>query len=294
MAKLNKILKWNDWIAFALLSLTWGTSFILIKKSLIAFDSVQVASLRILIATLAFLPVVLLNLKKIQWNNWYKYMILGLLGGGIPPFLFAFAQTKVSSSLAGALNALTPIFTILIAVMLFKTKIGGRKLLGVIIGFLGAGLIIYYTNSSFEGGFFYSSLILVATVCYAFNVNMVKKVFNNHNPVVLTAASFIFFGPFLIILLLKGDFLEVMKTHPDAYLSLGAVTILSLFSTVLATILFFKLVQKSNAIFASSVSYAIPLVALFWGVLDGENFSVIHILSLLFILTGVHLTRNKK
>lgn len=294
MSKFNKILKWNDWIAFALLSLTWGTSFILIKKSLLAFDSVQVASLRILIATLAFLPVVLLNIKKIQWNNWYKYLILGLMGGGIPPFLFAFAQTKVSSSLAGALNALTPIFTALIAVILFKTKIGGRKLLGVIIGFLGAGLIIYYTNSSFEGGFFYSSLILIATVFYAFNVNMVKKFFNNHNPVVLTSASFIFFGPFVIILLLNGDFFEVMKTHPDAYLSLGAVTILSLFSTVLATILFFKLVQKSNAIFASSVSYAIPLVALFWGFLDGENFSVFHVLSLLLILTGVHLTRNKK
>jgi len=290
----RKIFKWNDWAAFVTLSLTWGTSFILIKKSLVAFDSVQVASLRILIATIAFTPVVIFNLRKIEWRNWYKYLLVGLAGGGIPPFLFSLAQTRVSSSLAGALNALTPIFTLLLGALLFRIKFTFKKLSGVALGLAGAFIIIYYNNISFEGGVFYSSLILLATIFYAFNVNLVKKFFDHHNTVVLTAASFIFFGYFTVIILVKSDFAEVMKTNPNAWMSLGAVTVLSLFSTVMATVLFFKLAQKSNALFASSVSFAIPLVALFWGFLDGEKLSIVHFLSLILILTGVYLTRNNR
>ncbi len=291
---IKKLVKWNDWVAFVILSLTWGTSFILIKKSLVAFDSVQVASLRILIATIAFTPIVVFNLKKIEWKKWYNYLLVGLAGGGIPPFLFSLAQTRVSSSLAGALNALTPIFTLLLGVFLFHIKITFKKLFGVILGLSGAFVIVYYNNISFEGGFFYSSLILLATVFYAFNVNLVKKIFNNHDTVILTAASFIFFGYFSIILLLRSDFIHVVRTNPDAWMSLSAVTVLSLFSTVMATVLFFKLAQKSNALFASSVSFAIPLVALFWGFIDGEKLSIVHFFSLILILAGVYMTRENK
>jgi drug/metabolite transporter (DMT)-like permease len=289
---IKKILKWNDWVAFAVLSIIWGTSFILIKKSLVAFDSIQVASLRILIATLAFTPVFLFNLKKINFRNWYKYLIVGLAGGGIPPYLFSVAQTKVSSSLAGALNTLTPIFTLILAVIIFKSKIDLKKSLGVVIGLLGASIMIYSTNSEFTGGVFYSSLIVAATILYGFNVNLVKKFFNDHDPTTLTAASFMFFGPFSIFILLNGNFFEVMNSSRDALFSLASVTLLSLFSTVLATVLFFRLVQRSNAIFASSVSFMAPVVALMWGLLDGETFNFIYILSLILILTGVYLTRN--
>ncbi|MBK7095766.1 MAG: DMT family transporter [Saprospiraceae bacterium] len=288
----KKILRWNDWIAFALLSFIWGTSFILIKKSLVAFDSMQVASLRILIATLAFTPVFIFNLKKINFRIWYKYLIVGLAGGGIPPFLFSLAQTKVSSSLAGALNTLTPIFTLILAVIIFRNKIDLKKSLGVAIGLVGAFIMIYSTNSEFTGGVFYSSLIVLAAILYGFNVNLVKKFFNDHDPTVLTAASFMFFGPFSIIILLNGDFFEVMRTDSSALFSLASVTLLSLFSTVLATVLFFRLVQRSNALFASSVSFMAPFVALIWGLLDGETFNFIYILSLILILTGVYLTRN--
>ena len=283
---------WNDWIAFAVLSFIWGSSFILIKKSLVAFDSTQVASLRILIATLAFAPVFVLNIRKVNFKDWYKYLLVGLAGGGFPPFLFALAQTKISSSLAGALNTLTPIFTLILAVFIFRNKIDFKKSLGVIIGLLGASVMIYSTNSDFTGGVFYSSLIVVATILYGFNVNLVKKFFNDHEPTLLTAASFMFFGPFSIFILLHGDFFEVMRTDPNALFSLVSVTILSLFSTVIATVIFFKLVQKSNTLFASSVSFMAPVVALMWGFIDGETFNFIYILSLLLILIGVYLTRN--
>ena len=291
MSKIKKILVWNDWIAFLVLSLIWGTSFILIKKSLIAFDSTQVASLRILIATLAFLPVVIVHRKKVDWSKWYLFLIVGLAGGGIPAFLFAIAQTKINSGLAGALNTLTPIFTLLIALIFFKNKIDIKKSIGVVIGLIGAAVMIYLTNNSFKGGIFYSSLILLATVLYAFNANMVKKFFNSHDPLILTAVTFIVFGPITILILANGDFIEIMKNDSNALLSLGAVTILSLLSTVFATVLFFKLVQKSNTIFATSVSYTVPFVAVGWGVLDGEQYNWLHMLSLVAILLGVYLTR---
>lgn len=294
MRKKGDIFKWNNWVAFTILSLTWGTSFILIKKSLVAFDSTQVASLRILIATLAFVPVLILNIKKIDWSKWYLYLFVGLIGSGIPSFLFSLAQTKISSGLAGSLNTITPIFTLIFAVIMLKKKIDSKKIVGVFIGLFGAGLIIYNSNSSFEGGYLYSSLIILATVLYALNVNFVKKYFNTHDPVQLTAASFIFFGPLTIIILLKTDFVSVLQSNPDAMMSLGAVTLLSLFSTVFATVLFFKLVQKSNTIFASSVSFSIPLVAMFWGIIDGEHFTLLHVISLVAILLGVYLTRSKK
>ncbi len=291
MSRKSKILKWNDWIVFITLSLIWGTSFILIKKSLKAFDSTQVASLRILIATIAFTPVVLFNFKKIDWSKWYLFLIVGLAGGGIPPFLFAMAQTKINSGLAGALNTLTPIFTLLVAVIFFKNKIDNRKFSGVLIGLVGAGLLIYLTNSSFEGGLMYSSLIILATILYALNANMVKKFFDNHDPLILTAVSFIVFGPITIIILANGDFIDVMRTDSNAYLSLGAVTLLSLMSTVFATVLFFKLVQKSSTIFATSVSYTVPFVAVIWGVLDGEQYKWYHMLSMVAIILGVYLIR---
>ncbi len=291
MIKNSEILKWNDWVVFLVLSLIWGTSFILIKKSLLAFDSTQVASLRILIATIAFLPVVLFNLKKIDWSKWYLFLIVGLAGGGIPPFLFAIAQTKINSGLAGALNTLTPIFTLLVALIFFKNKIDNRKFLGVLIGLVGAGLLIYLTNTSFEGGLMYSSLIVLATVLYAFNANMVKKFFDNHDPLILTAVSFILYGPITVFILGNGDFLDVMRTDTNAYLSLGAVTLLSLMSTVFATVLFFKLVQKSSTIFATSVSYTVPFVAVLWGVLDGEVYNWYHMISFVAIVLGVYLTR---
>lgn len=290
--KSRSILKWNDWLIFALLSLIWGSSFILIKKSLVVFDPVTVASLRILFATIAFLPVLATKLYKINFNIWYKYLIVGLAGTGIPAFLFAIAQTRVSSNLAGALNTLTPIFTLIIAVLLFRTRFDLKKVSGVFLGLIGAASIIYTVNSDFKGGVFFTSLIVIASILYGLNVNLVKKYFDNHDTLILTAASFIFFGPVSIIILAKTDFLHQMQNNDKAWVALLSVATLSLFSTVISTVLFFRLVQKSNAVFASSVSFTAPVVALLWGWLDGESFNVVNLISLTLILLGVYLTRN--
>ncbi|MEZ4908421.1 MAG: DMT family transporter [Saprospiraceae bacterium] len=294
MKRLRKILKWNDWVAFFALSIIWGSSFILIKKSLIAFNGYEVANLRILITTIFFLPYFIFNIKKIDFKQWYKFLLVGLAGGGIPTFLFAIAQTKVSSSLAGALNTLTPIFTLIIAVLFFTVKVNLKNISGVIISFLGAGLMIILGNPDFTGSITYSLLIIIATVFYAININLVKKYFSDMNAVLLTAVSFISFGFISLIPLIRGNFIDIMISDDRAWLSLSAVIVLSLLSTVLGTILFFKLVQKSNAIFASSVSFMAPVISFLLGLLDGEKIDVVGILGLILILVGIYLTRNRK
>ena len=281
-------------MAFIALSLVWGSSYILIKKALIAFDPVQVASLRIIISTIAFLPVFLMHVKKIDFKNWYKYLIVGLMGGGFPPFLFAMAQTQVGSSLAGALNSLTPIFTLIFGVIIFRSKFDIKKTSGVIIGLAGAILLIISSNGELSGGIFYSLLIIAATIFYGLGANLIKLYFSKHNVLTLTATTFMMFGPFVVFILLSTDFFHVMKTDERAIYSLLAVTTLALFSTVIASVIFFKLVQKSNPVFAASVSFTAPFVAMMWGSIDGEYIGFIMIVSLLIIIYGVYLTKSNK
>jgi drug/metabolite transporter (DMT)-like permease len=283
--------EWTHWAVLVFLSIIWGTSFILIKKSLIAFSDFQVASLRIAISAIAFLPVILWQFKKINWKNWKKFLIVGLTGSGIPPFLFSAAQTKISSSLAGALNGLTTIFTLIFAILFFNQKWDKSKALGVVLGLLGAGFIILF-NNKLEGNFFYASLIVVATILYGFNGNMIKWFFDDENPLHISAVSLGLLGPGALIILFSSDFVTVMRTHPDALYSLGAVTILSLLSTVMASVIFFRLIQKTNAVFASTVTYLIPFIAVIWGVFDGESFHYLYMVSLIVILGGVYLTRK--
>ena len=283
--------EWINWLVLILLALIWGTSFILIKKSLIAYSDYQVASLRIAISSLAFLPVILWEWRRINWKKWDRFLIVGLTGSGIPPFLFSAAQTQISSSLAGALNGLTSIFTLIVAMLFFNQKWDKSKALGVLLGLLGAGFIILF-NNRVEGNFFYAMLIVVATILYAFNGNMVKWFFVEEKPLHISAVSIGMLGPGALIILFSSDFLSILKTHPQAGFSLGAVTILALMSTVFSSVVFFRLIQKTNAVFASTVTYLIPFIAVLWGLFDGESFHWFYLVCLIVILVGVYLTRK--
>ena len=294
MLENKNISYWTPWIILFALSITWGSSFILIKKALIAFDEVQVASLRIAFSTLISLPIVIYYFKEIDWSKWHYFLLVGLVGNGLPPFLFSAAQTEVSSSLAGVLNTLTPIFTLLLALLFFNQKLNKQNILGVFIGLLGTAIIAYKGNINFEGGAFYISLIVLATILYALNINAVRFFFLHTKPIIIISTSFLLFGPFSFIILASGDFIDIMQNHDFAWKSFFAIFILASLGTVLATMYFFRLVQKTNTVFASSVSYIIPIVAVFWGLLDGEPFSLIYLISLILILMGVYLTRQQK
>ncbi|HAQ37099.1 MAG TPA: EamA family transporter [Saprospirales bacterium] len=282
---------WSDWIILFFLGIVWGTSFILIKKSLIAFDNIQVAGLRILISSLAFLPIVLYDWNRINWKKWDKLLIIGILGNGIPPFLFASAQTKLSSSLAGVLNAMTTIFTLLVAILFFKRKWNFYHLIGVLIGFGGAMMIILY-NNKLEGNFYYALLVIAATMFYAFGGNIVNARLGDVKPLHISAVSLFFLMPVGLIAVGTSDFFEVMNTNPDAWSSLTAAFVLAIVNTVISSVLFYRLIQQTSAVFASTTTYLIPVFAVFMGVLDGESFYPIYFVSLVLIMIGVYLTKK--
>jgi len=250
---------WTDWALLIALSLTWGSSFILIKKALVAFNEVEVASLRIAISTLISIPIVIYYFKQIEWRKWHYFLIVGLVGNGLPPFLFAAAQTEVNSSLAGVLNTLTPIFTLIFAILFFNQKLNWKNSIGVLIGLAGTILIAYAGKTDFEGGMFYISLIIIATVLYALNINAVKFFFKSTKPILIIAVSFVLFGPFSFFILGSESFVHTVQNDPFAFKSLMAIAVLASLSTILATMYFFRLLQRTNTVFASSVSYVIPL-----------------------------------
>ena len=240
-------------IILGILALTWGSSFILIKKSLLAYSPVQVACLRLSITSLALFPVVLRRARLVEWSRWGLFLAVGLLGTAIPAFLFSFAQQKVDSSVAGMLNTLTPLFTLVLGIAFFHAKLMWAKVAGVMLGLSGAAvLILLGQKGALSGSIGYSLLVVLATVCYGANLNVVATFFNNLNPLTLSAVSFTFVGiPALAFLLAGTDFLQRLATDSQAVVSLGYVAILSLGGTVIASVLFFRLVQKTNAVFSS-------------------------------------------
>jgi drug/metabolite transporter (DMT)-like permease len=291
MAQMHRLTSWS--ILFVL-SIIWGSSFILIKKSLIAFSYDEVAALRISICTIAFIPVYLFFIRrKIPLKKLPYVALVGLTGSGIPAFMYALAQTRVDSAVAGILNSTTPVFTWILGLLFFHAIYKKYHLVGVIFGFIGAsGLILLdYNKLSFDFHS-YSLFILVGSVCYAISGNIVKSYLQDVHPISLTAVAFFFIGLFAIGYLISTDVVSDLD-HPEATLSLLSVIILSLVGTVFSNIIFFALIQQTNAVFAASVSYLIPVTAIFWGFLDGEMISITHVLGLSFILLGIFALRRQ-
>lgn len=283
----------ESWLILILLSIIWGSSFILIKKTLIAFSAPQAASLRLVISFLAFTPIVLLYRQKIEWSKWKTFLIVGLTGSGIPAFLFSTAQTQISSLVAGLLNSLTPIWTLILGIMLFNRAHNRYQHFGILLGFIGAGTMIVFGNEVTLGGFkVFTFLVILATLCYGFSVNLVQSKLSGMRPIIISGFSFFLIGPPALVYLLNTNFVDIVQSHPHALKSLMSVTTLSLLGTVLSSILFYDLVQKTNAVFGSTVTYMMPVVAIGWGLIDGEAIGFIQILAFLFIVAGVFLTKK--
>ena len=289
------ISKNQAFLTLIFLSLIWGTSLILIKKSLAAFSPAQVSCLRMTISAVAFLPVLAFRHRHMDWSKLPFLLIVGLTGSGIPAFLFSTAQLHISSAMAGILNSLTPLFTFLLGVMFFKVAFGLYRLLGVLLGLLGAILLIALANSSAlsSGNAIYGLLIVLSSVCYAISTNVIGRYLQNMNALLISSASFGLVAIPLSIYLFAGtDFLARMESVPQAWSSLGYVFILSMLGTVAATIVFFRLVQQTSPVFGSTVAYLMPLVALSWGLVDGERIGWPHVIGMAFILSGVYLSRR--
>ena len=274
-----------------LLAFIWGSSFILMKKGLIVFNDLEVAQLRMGIAWLSLLPFVWNKLFKIQKKHIIPILVVGLFGNGFPAFLFTKAQTELDSSLIGILNALVPLFTFVLAMLLFKTKVKVSQLIGILLGLSGAVWLIAGGGLVLENAH-YSWYIIVATLCYAISLNTIKNYLQEMSAIDISGLAFFVVGPFCLLALRFSDFSFKMMNSEGANLALFYIIILSTVGTSIALVLFNQLVKGTTAIFASSVTYLIPIVAIFWGFIDGEIITLNHFIGIAIILGGIHLVNK--
>jgi drug/metabolite transporter (DMT)-like permease len=272
------------WLVLALLSLIWGTSYILIKKGLESFSANQIGSLRIIITGLSLLPIAIHNLPKLNRENIKSILIIGFFGSGIPAFLFPLAQTRIESSMAGMLNSLSPVFTLLIGIMFYKQHVIRSQIAGVFLGLIGAGGLLYNGSLSFN---FYGVFVVLATLLYGISTNEVSKV-KGINGLQITSLAFFVLIPFAIIILLFTDLNAAVQTD-NWILNLGYITVLSVFGSAVALAIFYLLVRDTSPVFAAMVTYFIPIIATLWGLADNEDLAPHMLVSVLLILAGVYL-----
>jgi len=292
MSKNNTLISWSILLS---LMLVWGSSFILIKKSLDYFTATEVGVLRVVVTFLFLLPFAILKIRKIN-SKYRNYLILsGVIGSLIPSFMFAIAQTQISSFLAGTLNSLVPLFTLFMGLAFFKFKSTWYNIAGVIIGLVGAVGLIYASsgNLGFVVNIKYASLIIIAAICYAFNVNFIKLYLKEIDSLTITALTFFYIGiPSLIYVVAFSDIPNKLYYEENSLIGFGYISLLSIFGTGIALIAFNKLIKMSSPIFASSVTYIIPIVAIAWGIIDGEIFKLIYLIWFVLILAGVLLVNT--
>ncbi|HAT66479.1 MAG TPA: permease [Flavobacteriaceae bacterium] len=284
----------NKWVYLFILSLIWGSSFILIKKGLVGLTDYQLGSLRIVLTSLFLFSVGFKSIKQIQKKHWFWIAVSGFVSSFFPPFLFAMAQNHIDSGVASILNSLTPLATVIVGVFMFRILSTKRQIVGVFIGLAGTVLLIL-AGAEFNNNqnYLYSSLIIIATIGYALNVNIIKKHLTDISALAVTTGNFLFiFFPALVILYYTGFFETILQSR-EMQISAIYVGILSLFGTAIAKVLFNKMIQISSPVFASSVTYTMPIVAVLWGVFDGEQFGILQIVAAAIILFGVYLSNRR-
>ncbi len=285
-----------QWAILFLLAFVWGSSFILMKRGLEVYDYWQVAVIRMFVAFLVLIPFVVKAIKRIPKNKWGYILAVGLFGNGIPAFLFTKAQTELSSSLTGMLNSLVPIFTLIIGFILFHTRPNITKIAGVLLGFIGAAGLIYFSseNAGATGNAFYTLYVIAATLCYAISLNIIKYRLSAINPMDITALAFTSIALPMAFLFFYLKIPQTTFTHPEAFSALSYLLVLSIVGTAFAVIIFNILIKNSSALFASSVTYIIPIVAVFWGIIDSEPVNLLQVLFMIVVLSGVYLINYSK
>jgi drug/metabolite transporter (DMT)-like permease len=289
-----------NWAIYLLLCLIWGSSFILMKLGLYGTDgspvlsAYQVAALRMLSAGIALFPFLLKSLKPWPGRKAFRYiMVSGLLGSFIPAFLFCLAETRVDSALAGMLNAVTPLCTLLVSVLVFNSPVPSGKWVGIILGLAGCVLLFLSKRSESASFHYYAGFALLATICYGFNVNIVKHKLAGISSLQIATLSFVFLMPFSIFILWLTGFFQLPLSQPVYLKSIAASFALGMAGTALATVIFYILVRRAGIIFGSMVTYGIPFVALTWGWIFNEAVGWPQVLALGVILAGVYAANSE-
>ena len=281
------------WIYLGILSLIWGSSFILIKKGLIGLSAIQLGSLRLIFSAVFLVLIGYKSLFKLTKSQWKYVALTAVFGTFIPAYLFALAETEIDSSTTAVLNSLTPLNTLILGIIAFGIPFKKNQFIGICIGFIGSILLVFNGASNHpEQNYYYALLVVLASICYATNVNLIKKYLPTVAPLSITTGNFLVLLAPAVLLLYFSGFFDIIST-PEAQNSMGYIAILGIVGTGIANILFFKLIQISSPVFATSVTYLIPIVAFFWGLLDHEILTPIQFMGAFIILIGVYLSSKK-
>ena len=279
----SKSKPWH-WLAVALLSLIWGSSYILMKKGLRSFSPYQLASLRILISFICLIPFALRSFSKLNRKNFFSILIIGFFGSGIPSILYPLAETRIDSSLTGMLNTLSSAFTLAVGILFYNRKAIRSQIAGVFLGLAGAVGLLYSGALTFN---YYGLFVVLATMMNGFSNNEVSKA-DGLNGMEITSLSLAILSPFALTLLLSTDIHAALLT-PHWALNLGYIAILSVVGTAIANIIYYFLIRDTSPVIASIVAYFIPIVATLWGLSDNERLAPNMVVSVALILTGVYL-----
>ena len=282
------------WILLFVLALIWGSSFILIKRGLVGLTPYQLGSLRIIFATIFLLIIGFKSIATIPHGKWKYIALTAFVGTFMPVYLFAIAETEISSSITAVLNSLTPLGALVIGLLAFGLQVERRQIFGVIIGLIGSILLIANgASNNPEQNYWYTLLVVFAAFCYSLNVNLIKKYLSDVKPLAITAGNFIVLLIPALIVLFSNDFAAVVEKSEVQHAMLY-IAVLGIIGTGIANIIYFRLIQMSSPIFASSVTYMIPVVAFFWGILDNELFSPMQYVGAVIIFVGIYLSAKKQ
>lgn len=283
----------SKWVLLVVLALIWGSSFILIKKGLIGLQPLQLGSLRIIFAALFLLAIGFKTLPKIPLGKWKYIALTAFFGTFMPAYLFSIAETEIDSSISAILNSLTPLNTLILGILVFGLNFKRSQIFGVAIGLIGSLLLVFNGAANHpEQNYYYAILVVIASVSYAVNVNFIKKYLSDLSPLTISTGNFTVLLLPALAIVMSSNFFEILPTAATQN-SIFFILILGVVGTGIANILFFKLIQISTPVFATSVTYLIPVVAFFWGLLDHEMLTPIQFLGAFVILIGVYLSSKK-
>ncbi len=285
----------KKWVYLIILSIIWGSSYILIKKGLLGLSPLQLGSIRIFFTTTILLAFGWQSLKKVPKKAWPWLLLSGYFGTFFPAYLFAISETVINSSVVAVLNGMTPLFTLIIGISFFKIAFKRNQVLGILVGFFGTIILVsneFNFNSGIDGS--YALLVVLAAMCYAINVNLIKYKLSGIPSIAIAVGNFITIFPAALIVFLFTDFsFDAVLQDQIVQQSLGYIFILALVGTALAKVMFNELVAISSPVFSVSITYLLPIVAIGWGLLDNEQFSWVQWSACAFILFGVYLVTDK-
>ena len=285
----------QKWLYLIVLSFVWGSSFILMKKALVGVTPIQLGALRIIVTAIFLLLIGIKSIKRIQKKHWIYIFYTAALGTFFPSFLFAYAIHFIDSSIVSILNSFTPFNTLIFGVLVFGFAFKKKQFIGILVGLVGTSILILNgANEHPDQNYWFALLIMISSIGYAFNINIVKKYLSDLDALAITVGNFLLLLIPATIVLIFTEFFSTFEATTPSLNALGYITILAIVGTGIAKVMFNKLIHISTPVFSSSVTYLIPVVAVFWGVVDGEKLTLIQLFGGILILLGVYLVNKAK